>query len=111
MDERAASRCSDRIMSTVLLNAEAAEPRSGVIAREEAVVESNRETLCDRGLSWGDCICASRENSVLGVMCPGESEGVLERCNASSAARRRRFVVPIAFVELERAEHTIATLC
>ena len=33
------------------------------------------------------------------------------RCRASSAALKSRLVVPNAFVEPERAEHTIASLC
>ena len=37
-----------------------------------------------------------------------EGEG---RWRASSAARRRRLVVPRAFVDPERAEQTMATLC
>lgn len=44
-------------------------------------------------------------------MLPGVSEGLLVRCSASLAARSKRFVVPSALVEPERAEHTIATLC
>lgn len=33
------------------------------------------------------------------------------RCNASSAARSSKFVVPSAFVDPDRAEQTMATLC
>jgi hypothetical protein len=43
------------------------------------------------------------------VALPFEEEPL--RCRASDAARRRRLVVPKAFVVPERAEHTMATLC
>ena len=48
----------------------------------------------------------------IGVAVPEHEEpaGFLRR-NASEAARRSRLVVPNVFVEPERAEQTIATLC
>ena len=49
---------------------------------------------------------------MIGVAVPEHEEpaGFLRR-NASEAARRSRLVVPNVFVEPERAEQTIATLC
>jgi hypothetical protein len=48
---------------------------------------------------------------VNGVVVPGEEGDLVRRCKASDAERNKRFVVPNALVEPERAEHTIATLC
>lgn len=49
------------------------------------------------------------------VPVPGVSEGLplafVGRRSASAEARKRRLVVPNAFVDPERAEQTIATLC
>jgi len=48
----------------------------------------------------------------IGVAAPEPDEpAALGRRSASDAARKRRLVVPSAFVEPERAEQTIATLC
>jgi hypothetical protein len=47
----------------------------------------------------------------MGVAAPELDElAALGRCSASDAARKRRLVVPSAFVEPERAEQTMATL-
>lgn len=84
--------------------------RVGDVAREE-VVETD-----DRRGGDGD----ARPHMVLraGVCVPGDMAGVsyapfIERLglSASSAARSKRFVVPSALVDPERAEHTMATLC
>ncbi len=53
----------------------------------------------------------SRLNTPAGDIVPGVSDGLLVRCKASEAAFSRRFVVPKAFVDPDRAEQTIATLC
>ena len=45
-----------------------------------------------------------------GVANPEDPTGFARGFNASDAARSSRFVVPSAFVDPERAEHTIATL-
>lgn len=48
----------------------------------------------------------------MGVAAPEPDEpAAFGRRNASDAARKRRLVVPSAFVEPERAEQTTATLC
>lgn len=46
-----------------------------------------------------------------GETVPGVPTALVRRCKASDAARSSRFVVPRAFVDPERAEHTTATLC
>lgn len=56
------------------------------------------------------CATPNVADGTCGVENPGVGEGAL-RCNASEAARSRRLVVPRAFVEPERAEHTTTILC
>jgi hypothetical protein len=45
-----------------------------------------------------------------GVADPDDPAGFVRGFNTSDAARSSRFVVPSAFVEPERAEHTMTTL-
>jgi hypothetical protein len=45
-----------------------------------------------------------------GVANPEDPTSFVRGFNASDAARSNRFVVPSAFVDPERAEHTMATL-
>ena len=111
----AAVKCSRRITSIVALKpgtclctgdkGPSENEVAGEIDREEEIVRY-------RGLPAGDIdIDGVPPNGEMGI---SASEGGLRcagRCSASEAARRRRLVVPSAFVEPERAEHTIATLC
>lgn len=97
--------------STVALNA-------GCPASAATEVDPNGEAEPDepvrgRGLSGAEGGSDTRPRNVVeGVMLPGvAAPATLGRCNASPAARRRRFVVPSALVEPERAEQTTATLC
>lgn len=95
---RAAVICSERIMSTVLLN--------------DPVHCSENEV----GVSGGEPVREHRKirESVSGVAAPdsaGDKADGGGRRRASDAARRRRLVVPSALVEPERAEQTIASLC
>jgi hypothetical protein len=46
-----------------------------------------------------------------GVAVPDHPTRFARGFKASDAARSSRFVVPSAFVDPERAEHTMATLC
>lgn len=68
------------------------------------------------GVSGGEPARELRQirESVSGVAAPDstgdKADGGVRR-RASDAARRRRFVVPNALVEPERAEQTIASLC
>lgn len=82
------------------------------MASVEAV--SGSEPLRERGLIGGEddrSLPAPNKLLVTGVMVPGVPADLLRRFRASEAARSSRFVVPSAFVEPERAEHTMATLC
>ncbi len=93
---RAAVICSDWIRSTVLLN---------------DTVHGSVNALNGPG---GEPVRELRQirESVSGVAvpdCTGD-ETAAGRRRASDAARRRRLVVPSAFVEPERAEQTIASL-
>lgn len=96
MQSRAATICSDWIKSTVLL-------KDTVHGSANAPNGPGGEPIDE---------LRQRRESVSGVAAPdstGDKAGVGRR-RASDAARRRRLVVPSAFVELERAEQTIASL-
>lgn len=62
------------------------------------------------GLPTGEGPCDVREKMPLGVLGP-VSDGLLVRESASEADLSSRLVVPSAFVEPDRAEQTMATLC
>jgi hypothetical protein len=70
------------------------------------------------GVIGGDCEWSLLERYPLapnmpietGVANPEDPTGFVRGFNASDAARSNRFVVPSAFVDPERAEHTTATL-
>ena len=97
--------------STVALNAGwPASATTGVNPNGEAEPD---EPVRGRGLPGADGGSETwPRNVVEGVMFPGvAAPATLGRRSASSAARRRRFVVPSALVEPERAEQTTATLC
>lgn len=112
MDDRALVKCSERMRSTVSLKAGSLALVVDMLRAPPGDSGSKRgeDELRARGLSKGDCVCETREDRE-GVICPGVSEGLFVRWRASLAARRRRFVVPSALVEPDRAEQTMATLC
>jgi hypothetical protein len=112
---RAADTCSERMRSTVTLNAGGAPTANG---RVKLTAEPGGEPALDGpqlGLSVvGEPGCETRPSGAqLGVIVPdsGVPANTEGRCSASDAARRSRFVVPSALVLPERAEQTIATLC
>ena len=110
-DERAATRCSLRIRSTV-----AWYPCSSAGAGSLSGIKLNKGTSV--GVIGGDCEWSLLEWYPLvpnkpietGVAKPEDPTGFVRDFNASDAARSNRFVVPNAFVDPERAEHTMATL-
>lgn len=85
-------------------------PEAGVMDRPNGESERGEDLLRGRGLPTGDCAWEKREKRPFGVLVP-VSGGLRVRCSASDAAFSSRFVVPRAFVEPDRAEHTMATLC
>lgn len=93
--------------STVVLN-EGVASVIEVIPKESAIDSDLGEDF--PGLVNGDWYCVSLERALAGETVPGVSDTLFERFSASPAALRRRFVVPRALVEPERAEQTIATL-
>jgi hypothetical protein len=106
----AAVRCSERMRSTVELN-DVDAPAAGVMDRlPNGESDRGEDLLRGLGLPSGDWSCEKRDDSPFGVLVP-VSTGLRVRCSASEAALRRRLVVPRAFVEPERAEQTMATLC
>lgn len=123
--------CSSLITSTVLLNAGASGASLAGVKLNELDNEGGDPDL-DVGFMTGDWTSEGgledlsrryprlEEKGNMGVEVPvGPSGveglaivlGVEGRCRASEAARRRRLVVPRAFVDPERAEQTIASLC
>jgi hypothetical protein len=124
IEERAAVQCSCRIRSTVAWNS-GSHPATGVSGvKAEPLAhgkvgdaDEDAPLLPGRGLPSGDCeplLSSERPNIPLGrgvaypdIVC-GAFGGLRRR--ASDAARRRRFVVPRALVDPERAEQTTATL-
>ena len=106
--ERAARRCSLRIRSTVTWyagNSVGAGSLSGIKLSKGASV----------GVIGGDCEwsrypLAPNMPTETGVANPEDPTGFFRGFSASDAARSNRFVVPSAFVDPERAEHTTATL-
>ena len=118
--------CSARMTSTVALNGvvvgcdasprgvktsedESDEAGAGEAAREDGKTGdwAEEERPCTKGVAVPDAGAVESEVAEA----EEEMEEVEGRWRASAAARRRRFVVPRAFVEPERAEHTMATLC
>jgi hypothetical protein len=98
-EERAATRCWLRIRSTVTWY-----PDSSVGSGSLSGIKLNKPTSV--GFRGGDGIKLNKPASV-GVM---GGDCFVRGFNASDAARSNRFVVPSAFVDPERAEHTTATL-
>jgi len=120
-DERAAARCSRRIRSTVKWYSGSVSTEAGTLSGvkpDKRVGDGGRVRTCS-GLFDGDCewslaheLCPLIPNKALetGVTEPEDPTGFFRGFNASDAARSSRFVVPSAFVDPERAEHTMATL-
>ena len=110
-DERAATRCSLRIRSTVTWY-----PGSSAGAGSLSGIKLNKGTSV--GVIGGDCEWSLLERYSLtpnmpietGVANPEDPTGFGRGFNASVAARSNRFVVPSAFVDPERAEQTTTTL-
>lgn len=113
MVERAAVKCSERIMSTVALKGGTALSAGVMQSAPNAEGESDlgEDLLRGLGLRVPDMNLAKGSLGDTGVMKPGVSDVLVERCNACDAACKSRFVVPNDFVEPERAEHTMTTLC
>jgi hypothetical protein len=115
MEAFAASRCSKRMRSTVALNSGELCPACGVYNGVNARADVGEGERGDEELRVrGDGTSEGRPNIPLvsGVIVP-DREGVLAagRCLASEAALSSRLVVPSAFVDPDRAEQTMATLC
>jgi hypothetical protein len=113
--------CSDFIRSTVALNENSGGDEAAAMIGEDGVEsvevngegESGRESEPLRDFSGpvNTGVKLNAENVVRGVTVPGVVDGVGVGLRASEAARSKRLVVPSAFVDPERAEHTMATLC
>lgn len=110
-------KCSDRIKSTVVLNGEGwscERDENGENGSENVPEEADWDLDRASGLSLplGECdLEGNLEKGTLlrGVAYPGVCEVESFR-SASADALIRRFVVPNALVEPERAEHTSTTL-
>ena len=105
--------CSERIISTVALNDEDSPFAGDIPNQPNGESDFGELLLRGRGLASGE-LNDSLEKSPFGVVVPvfvPEASEPRGRFRASEAAFRRRFVVPRAFVEPERAEQTTATLC
>lgn len=104
---RAAVRCSLRIKSTVALN-----ELAGVNPIDPFMFERPIDKLRFRGVSGGENEGGvGPQGADQGVLMPGVGTELGAReLRASVAAFSRRFVVPNAFVDPERAEQTTAIL-
>ena len=128
IEERAAITCSERMRSTVAKKGGSLFPVGGGIAdivRVEDIVRdedsppfgmTERDGERDLELSSGECngeVQAWLRDVLLvpGVKDPGLRDAhAVGLWSASDDALSKRFVVPIDFVEPDRAEHTTATL-
>jgi hypothetical protein len=106
--------CSERIRSTVTLNAGSDWPVWGVISGVNGPVDGDDGDENDEDLRIGELGEVSDDllkiPFVDGVMVPEPLKNLC-RCRASEAALRRRLVVPRAFAVPDRAEQTIAIFC